>query len=48
MNNYWILYRNSNGSPIRVNIQAPNPYAAIQQARALYGSSLISEGANAY
>lgn len=48
MNNYWILIRNSGGNPMKVTIQAPNPYAAIQQARALYGSSLISEGANAF
>jgi hypothetical protein len=48
MYNYWILIRNSGGYPMKVTIQAPNPFVAIQQARALYGSALISEGANAY
>jgi len=48
MNNYWIFIRNSGGYPMKVTIQAPNPFVAIQQARALYGSALISEGANAY
>lgn len=46
MYNYWILIRDSRGNPLRVTIQASNPIAAIQQARALYGSNLISEGAN--
>ena len=48
MYNYWILIRDSGGNPMKVTIQAPNPFVAIQQARALYGSNLISEGANAY
>ena len=48
MYNYWILIRNSNGFPMKVTIQASNPYVAIQQARALYGSNLISEGACAF
>ena len=47
MNNYWILIRNSGGNPMKVTIQAPNPFVAIQQARVLYRSNLISEGANA-
>ena len=47
MNTYWILIRNSGGYPMRVTIQASNPFTAIQTARAIYGSSLISEGANA-
>ena len=47
MYNYWILIRDSKGYPIKVTIQASNPYIAIQQARAMYGSDLISEGANA-
>jgi hypothetical protein len=47
MNNYWIYIRNSNGFPMKVTIQASNPYDAIQRARALYGPSLMSEGANA-
>jgi hypothetical protein len=48
MYRYWILYRNSGGYPMRADIHAPNPFVAIQQARAIYGSTLISEGANAY
>jgi len=46
--NYWVYIRNSNGSPMRVTLQASNAYEAIQRARALYGSSLISEGACAF
>ena len=48
MYNYWILIRNSGGYPMKVTIQAPNPVVAIEKARAIYGSTLISEGANAY
>ena len=48
MYNYWVLIRNSNGFPMKVTFQASNPYVAIQEARARYGSSLISEGANQY
>jgi len=48
MYNYWVFIRNSNGAPMKVTLQASNAYEAIQRARALYGSSLMSEGANAY
>jgi hypothetical protein len=47
MNEYWVLIRNSGGYPMRVTLQASNPFEAIQKARAIYGASLISEGANA-
>lgn len=47
MNTYWILIRNSNGFPMKATIQASNPYEAIQLARSIYKSDLISEGANA-
>jgi hypothetical protein len=46
MNTYWILIRNSAGAPIRVTLQASDSYRAIELARAMYGSQLISEGAN--
>ena len=48
MYNYWVLIRNSNGFPMRVNFKASNPYEAIQLARSIYKSDLISEGANQY
>ena len=48
MYNYWALIRNSNGSPMRVTLQASSAYDAIERARALYGSSLISQGACAF
>lgn len=47
MYNYWVLIRNSAGAPMRVTLSAPNPFIAIQQARAMYGPALLSEGANA-
>jgi hypothetical protein len=48
MYNYWALIRNSNGAPMRVTLQATSAYEAIQLFRALYGSNLMSEGANAF
>lgn len=48
MYNYWALIRNSNGAPMRVTLQASNAYEAIQLFRAIYGSNLMSEGANAF
>ena len=48
MNNYWVLIRGSSNNPLKVTIQATSPYMAIQQARAMYGSALISEGACAF
>ena len=48
MYNYWVFIRNSNGTPMRVTLQASNSYEAIQRFRALYGSNLLSEGANAF
>jgi hypothetical protein len=46
MNKFWVLIRNSAGAPMKVNVFAENAYKAIEVARALYGKSLISEGAN--
>lgn len=46
MNEYWIWIRNSAGAPIRVTVTASDNYRAIELARAMYGSQLISESAN--
>jgi hypothetical protein len=46
MNEYWIWIRNSSGAPIRVTVSASDNYRAIELARVLYGSQLISESAN--
>ena len=46
MYNYWMLVRNDSGGTMRITIQAPNPHQAYQMARAMYGSSMISESAN--
>jgi len=48
MYNYWVLIRNSNGSPMKMTLQASNAYEAIQKARAIFGSTLISQGACAF
>jgi hypothetical protein len=47
MRTFWVIVRNSSGSPMRVTLQAENPFKAIELAKILYGSSLISEGAGA-
>jgi hypothetical protein len=46
VNEYWIWIRNSSGAPIRTTVFAENNYKAIELARAMYGSQLISESAN--
>ncbi len=46
MNKYWVFVRNSGGSPMRVELLAKTNYEAIQIAKSLYGSQLISESAN--
>jgi hypothetical protein len=47
MRTFWVIVRNSSGMPMQVTLQAENPYRAMELAKALYGSSLISEGAGA-
>jgi hypothetical protein len=46
MRTFWVFIKNSSGMPMRVELQAENNFRAIEIARALYGPSLISEGAN--
>lgn len=46
MNKYWVLVRNAGGAPMRVELLAKTNYEAIQIAKSLYGTQLISEGAN--
>lgn len=46
MHTFWVLIRNSGGAQMRVELQAENPFRAIELAKALYGPNLISEGAN--
>lgn len=49
MNSYWVLVRTDEqpGSMVvRAYINADNPYAAIQMAKAMYGRLLLSESAN--
>jgi hypothetical protein len=48
MRTFWFIVRNSSGSPMRVTLQAENPYRAFELAKSLYGSSLISEGAGTF
>jgi hypothetical protein len=46
MKEFWVWIRNSSGAPIRVTVNASDNYRAIELARVLYGSQLISESAN--
>lgn len=46
MREYWVMIRNDAGAPLRVSVFANTNYDAIQVARAMYGSQLISESAN--
>lgn len=46
MHTYWVFIRNSSGMPMRVELQAENNFRAFEIAKALYGTQLISEGAN--
>ena len=46
MHEYWVFIRNSSGTPMRVTLFAENNFRAIEIAKAMYGSSLMSEGAN--
>lgn len=48
MNTYWVLvkYENTPGAGFgRMYVTAENPFQAIQMARSMYGSLLISESA---
>jgi len=47
MRTFWVIVRNSSGSPMQVTLQAENPWKAMELAKLLYGSALISEGAGA-
>jgi hypothetical protein len=46
MRTFWVYIKNSSGAPMRVELMAENNFRAIELAKALYGPSLISEGAN--
>ena len=44
---WWFLIRNDRGYPMKVTVQASDPYSALQQARAMYGEqNMISSNAN--
>lgn len=40
---YYVYIKNSLGYQIKVPVTAQGPYDAIQAAKAMYGSSLMSE-----
>jgi hypothetical protein len=46
MHTYWIFVRNESGTAMKIEIQGRDNYQAIQLAKALYGSRLLSESAN--
>jgi len=46
MHTYWILVRTEGGGIMRIEFNSTDPFRATQQARALYGSKLITENAN--
>lgn len=46
MRSWWLHVRTDRGGTIVVTVQAPDSYQAIQIARNMYGSNLISESAN--
>lgn len=43
---WWFMIADSNGYPMKVYIQAPDAYRALEQARAMYGTRLLTEAAN--
>lgn len=45
MATWWAFVRTSNGSFMRVMVQAPTQWQAQQQLLAQYGSNLVSEAA---
>ena len=46
MRSWWLHVRTDRGGTIVVTVTAPDSYQAIQIARNMYGSNLISESAN--
>lgn len=44
MGKYWFFYRNSDGYPMRGIVYAANAFLAYEQAKAMYGKNMISEG----
>lgn len=49
MNSYWVIvkWKDEPGAGMsRAYLNADNPYAAIQMAKAMYGRLLFSESAN--
>ena len=45
MHTYWAFVRTGVGAFMRVTVKAENPYIAMQMFKAMYGSNLISDGA---
>jgi len=44
MNKYWFHVRDSRGYMIKIVVEAPTPYIATEQVRAMWGSqNMISE-----
>lgn len=46
MNEYFVIIKTPSGGIQRVTLVADNTFAATQQAKALYGSQLITEHAS--
>ena len=46
MYTWFFMIKDSNGYPMKVYVQAPDAYRAQEQARAMYGSNLLTEYAN--
>ena len=46
MYTWFFMIKNSAGYPMKVYLQAPDAFRALEQARALYGANLLTEAAN--
>jgi hypothetical protein len=42
MQTYWANVRTTAGGFIRVTVQAPNPFVAMEMLKAMYGDKLMS------
>lgn len=48
MQKYVLVIKDDNGYPMRIFMYGDNDYFVYQQAKAMYGDRLISEGASHY
>lgn len=47
MQTWWAFAKTSNGSMMKVTVQADNPYQATEMLKAIYGDRLTSDFASA-